>query len=368
MSDHAANKLLVAEMLEALASSDRADVQKVLQRYCEPEAPWEVFHPFNSYPALEAVCDGFWGPMRESFPDYEFRIGQLLAGEFEGADWISVQGQIMGSFEKSWIGIPATHGLVVHRFGLNVKIAAGRVSSAYVLLDIVDVMRQAGFYPFRRMPGSAEQWPLPPLDALEPIARHDPDQGAVTLEIIREMQAGLGDLEQEQAMFGTYPSLEQHSTFYSHSQHWHPNMNWYGPAGIGSTRGERGFLNHHCALFVQAFPDRGGSEPGPRDPDSPFHYVQLGDGRFGVTSGWPSLRGTHVGSQWLGLAPTGRRVDMRVADWYRVDADNLLIDNWVMIDIPHILCQVGLDLLDDLRFLVDPTLDRWPGADDRTKA
>ncbi|MER5495411.1 hypothetical protein, partial [Streptomyces sp. NPDC002490] len=63
---------------------------------------------------------------------------------------------------------------------------------------------------------------------------------------------------------------------------------------------------------------------------------------------------------WLGTPPTGRHITMRVADWYRTDHNNKIIDNWVMIDIPHILHQMGLDLLDDLRYFTDPTLPRWP--------
>jgi hypothetical protein len=51
---------------------------------------------------------------------------------------------------------------------------------------------------------------------------------------------------------------------------------------------------------------------------------------------------------------------MRVADWYRTDDNHLLIDNWVLIDIPHILYQAGLDVLDDLCYFADPTLPRWP--------
>jgi hypothetical protein len=49
---------------------------------------------------------------------------------------------------------------------------------------------------------------------------------------------------------------------------------------------------------------------------------------------------------------------MRVADWYRLDEDDKIIDNWVMIDVPHILQQMGLDILDDLQFFVDRSQSR----------
>ena len=52
---------------------------------------------------------------------------------------------------------------------------------------------------------------------------------------------------------------------------------------------------------------------------------------------------------------------MRVADWYRLDRADKIIDNWVMIDVPHILAQMGLDILDDLRFFAAPSLSRLGG-------
>jgi predicted ester cyclase len=86
----------------------------------------------------------------------------------------------------------------------------------------------------------------------------------------------------------------------------------------------------------------------------------MGDGRFAVTGGHPSLFATHTGGQWLGLPPTGRRISMRVADWYRLDEDDKIIDNWVMMDVPHILDQMGLDIFEDLQFFVDKSRSRLP--------
>ena len=61
----------------------------------------------------------------------------------------------------------------------------------------------------------------------------------------------------------------------------------------------------------------------------------------------------------MGLPPTGRRIEMRVADWYRTDEDDKLVDNWVLIDVLHMLSQMGYDVLDDLTYSVDPRKPRW---------
>ena len=346
---HVQNKRIVVEFLERMASADRA---AALRQYCHPDCRFEVFHPFNTLVGIEAAEAAFWGPLKTSFPDHEHRIAFTIAGEYEGRDMVSTWGQVMGTFDEPWIGIPPTKGLTFLRFGFAAIVREGKIAKAYVLLDIVDVMRQAGFYPLREMPGSAEAWPFPPQDTFATALGHDRVRGEKSLRIVREMQAGLPKPE-EIRLLAVQPG--------NHSPHWHEHMNWYGPAGIGSGRGLRGFRDVHGSLFLQAFPDRGGWRREPGGPqDAPGHYMRLGDGRYACTGGWPSLHGTHLGAEWLGLPPTGRKVEMRVADWYRLDEDDKIIDNWVMMDVPHILQQMGLDLFHDLKFRTDRSLLRRP--------
>ena len=346
---HAQSKRVVTEFLARMASTDR---MAALREHCHPDCRFEVFHPFNTLVGVEAAEAAFWAPLKTSFPNYEHRVAFTIAGEYEGRDMVSTWGQVMGTFDEPWIGIPPTKDLTFLRFGFAAIVREGKIAKAYVLLDILDVMRQAGFYPLREMPGSAEAWPFPPQDTGASGRAHDPVLGEKSLRIIREMQAGLPKPD-EIKLLATRPG--------NHSPHWHDNMNWYGPAGIGSGRGLRGFRDVHGSLFLQAFPDRGGWRREPSGAqDAPGHYMRLGDGRYACTGGWPSLRGTHLGGEWLGLPPTGRLVQMRVADWYRLDEDDKIIDNWVMMDIPHILQQMGLDLFHDLKFRVDRSLLRRP--------
>ncbi len=348
---HAAHKQLLLAFLEAMARVE-GDPTAVLAHFCHADCRFEVFHPFNTLDGIDAAATHFWRPLKAAFPDYEQRVGCIIGSEYEARDQVSSLGHVMGTFDQPWLGIPPTYGLVFLRFGLNAIIRDGRIAKAYILLDIVDVMRQAGVYPFRRMPGSSEAWPLPPIDTGATVGSSDQATGAVTLAIVREMQMGLPHPDDIPTL-ATTPSR--------HSARWHVDMNWYGPAGIGSMRGLRGFRNFHGSLFLQAFPDRSGR---PRDPagpeDGPGHYTQLGDGKFAVTGGWPSLVATHLGSEWLGLPPSGRPVEMRVADWYRLGADDRIIDNWVMMDVPHIVYQMGLDIFHDLQFVVAPARERWP--------
>ena len=55
------------------------------------------------------------------------------------------------------------------------------------------------------------------------------------------------------------------------------------------------------------------------------------------------MHGTHSGDGWLGLPASGVHLELRVMDiWRREGA--MLKENWVAIDIPHMLLQMGIDI------------------------
>ena len=304
MTDHAQHKRLVARFLARMTAAPADAVATVLVEHCHADCVWEVFHPFNTLVG-DAAGPGFWLQLKAALPDLEYRPALFVGGTYENRLQVSTLGHLIGTFDAPLLGIPATNGMAFLRIGINATIREGRIAKIYVLLDLVDLMRQAGFYPFRAMPGSPEQWAFPPSDMGDGADSGDADRGARSLQIVHEMQMGLPKPAEIAALEGG-PSR--------HSHHWHANMNWFGPAGIGSMRGQRGFRDCHGALFLQAFPDRGGfarSIDGAED--APGHYIRLGDGAYAVTGGWPSLRGTHLGPEWLGLPPTGKRIEMRVA-------------------------------------------------------
>ena len=51
--------------------------------------------------------------------------------------------------------------------------------------------------------------------------------------------------------------------------------------------------------------------------------------------------GTHSG-EFMGIAPTGKRVEIRYMDFWKVK-DGKIVDNWVMVDFPHVMRQLGVD-------------------------
>jgi predicted ester cyclase len=55
------------------------------------------------------------------------------------------------------------------------------------------------------------------------------------------------------------------------------------------------------------------------------------------------MYGTHNGDGWLGLKATGKKITLRVVDYWRREDDKLK-ENWVFIDMPHVLKQLGIDV------------------------
>ena len=71
--------------------------------------------------------------------------------------------------------------------------------------------------------------------------------------------------------------------------------------------------------------------------------ARFGDGNYVASTGWPSITATHKGSGWLGTEATDRPITMRVMDFWRSE-NTMLVENWVMIDIPDVLNQIGIDV------------------------
>ncbi len=45
----------------------------------------------------------------------------------------------------------------------------------------------------------------------------------------------------------------------------------------------------------------------------------------------------------MGVEPTGKRINIRYMDFWKVE-DGKITDIWVMVDFPHVLEQLGVDV------------------------
>ena len=342
-TDHVANKRAVFSAMQAIAESSPAALGANLARIYHPDAQWRGSHPWNELSGVEAIEHNVWAPLLQSFPDLERRDDILIGGEYQGRVYVGAVGHLAGSFRRDWNGIPATDQVVYWRYGEFHQMSGGRIIQSTVLLDVLDFIRQAGFWPLAPSLGQEGQWAGPhSADGLL-LTPHDATASAASLKLTLDMQASLGAYDDAQGQ-GREGLLNM-----PQKQYWHPKMMWYGPSGIGTTRGLEGFVDYHQLPFRIAFP-RQPNQPQPAGlgQHGGSHYVRIGDGRFSATGGWPSRHMMHLGGGWLGLGATGRPVTVRVMDFYLAD-QGLIRENWVPIDIIHVLLQMDVDLLARVR-------------------
>ncbi len=338
-----ATKKLVYRHLNALAGADPGSLKGRLAAVYHPEVRWRGFHPLNEMTGRDAVEEGVWRPLLQALPDLERRDLIVMGGIYQGTNMVAALGHYCGTFRNDWLMIPATGQPLYLRYGEVHEVEDGLIKRSSCYWDILDVIRQAGFWPVAPSLGTEGMWPGPITGDGLIFHETDPEQSAASIAQTLAMHKTLADYDDHDQL-GREGLLAMPQKI-----HWHPKMMWYGPAGIGTTRGLQGFVDYHQLPFRLAFPNRQGGEQ-ITDPAQGGHYIQIGDGKYSVTGGWPSVRAQHVGGNFLGVGPTGREITMRVMDFYLHD-EGLIRENWVPLDMLDVLMQMDIDVFDRMRSL-----------------
>ena len=281
----------------------------------------DVGAPVDRLVGLEALEATVLAPLAAAFPNAQDRLDILIGGGFQARQWTASTGHVAGLFEAPLFGIPATGLPAFLRYGRFERWDGGQLSELLLLFDLPDLMMQAGVWPLappmgRRLlaPGPAERDGY--LDG-----EGDSLQSAASLRAVESMIAGL--MRYDGKSLASMGMVD----------HWHPRFWWFGPAAIGSFCGHADYERGHQGPFLGAFPDRVGGN----------HRARIGERAFVASTGWPSIRATHLGSGFLGLPRTGRPVAMRVMDFWRAE-QGLLQENWVFIDLIDLCRQLDLDI------------------------
>ena len=129
-------------------------------------------------------------------------------------------------------------------------------------------------------------------------------------------------------------------------------FHWYGNAGCGTKNGLKAFQDNWQRPFQAAFSDK----------------VCIDEARI-AEGEWMAAFGKQIAihsGPFMGIAPTGMRVEIRYMDFWKVK-DGKIVDNWVMVDFPHVMRQLGVDPFDgegwekyddDASLMPDPAKDK----------
>ncbi len=103
---------------------------------------------------------------------------------------------------------------------------------------------------------------------------------------------------------------------------------WMGNFGCGTKIGLDEFQDNWQKPFQAAFSDK----------------VCIDEARLYMGE-WAAAFGRqeaiHSG-EFMGIPATGKKVDIRYMDFWKVE-DGKIVDNWVMVDFPSVLSQLGVD-------------------------
>ena len=104
---------------------------------------------------------------------------------------------------------------------------------------------------------------------------------------------------------------------------------WMGNAGCGTKMGLKAFQDNWQRPFQAAFSDK-----------VCIDEARLFMGEWGAAFG--RQHAIHSG-EFMGIAPTGKKVEIPYMDFWKV-VDGKIVDNWVMVDFPFVLAQLGVDV------------------------
>ena len=107
------------------------------------------------------------------------------------------------------------------------------------------------------------------------------------------------------------------------------SFRWMGNTGCGTKDGIRAFQDNWQKPFQAAFSEK----------------VCIDEARLYMGE-WAAAFGRqeaiHSGF-FMGVKPTNKKIQIRYMDFWKVE-NGKIIDNWVMVDFPHVLMQLGVDV------------------------
>ena len=328
------NKKYFKNLLKKIAECSLDNLEENLENLYHVDAEFNGFHPINEIKGIEEIKNKYLIPLKKAFPDLERRNNLVIGGAFRDKVFVSFISHLTGTFTNEWLGVKPTNKTIYLRTCEAHQITNNKIIKSYTLIDTVDFIRQAGHWPINKSLGVEGMWPSPITGDGENNQNLDKELSLRSLNQDLTMQRSL-NIKPETEPGLSKDQIREKLINHPQQDYWHPKMMWYGPSGIGTARGLDGFVDHHQLPFRLTFKDRDYWKIG--------HYIEIGDGNYSMTGGWHSIQCVHGSSDWLGYEPTQKKITMRVMDFY-LHHEGLIRENWVPIDIAHILDQIGIDI------------------------
>jgi predicted ester cyclase len=325
------NKKSVWDFWQALENAGVDEIESLVATVMAGDMIWHGPAPLGDLQGADVFVSDFWRPLLHSFPDLKrqthiFNGGQSngrIDGDIahDGHMWVSGTGYLNGTFNNDYLAIPATGQRVSIRWGEFCRIENGTIVEIYFLLDLVDLIQQAGYNVLPPARGENNLYPAPVANDGILLDAQDEAVSAYSLEHIRQfIFDGLNAFDESD--LGSMGMAD----------YFHPELKWYGPGGIGACLNFKEFEAYHQTGWLTAYPDR---------------KVQnldalVAEGNYSGGPGWAGVIATHTGP-YLDSPATGNTIRFNGMDWWKREGE-VYVENWVFVDMIHLFSQFGIDL------------------------
>ena len=327
------NKQLVWEFWQRLEAAGSNQAAAVAFDYVSDDVAWHGPDPINELSGIDAFVTDYWQPLLHSFPDLERQshifMGGRSSGRIDGSNdgrmWVAGTGLFNARFTNDYLTIPANNEAVSIRWCEFCRVDDEKIVESFFLLDIVDLMQQAGFQVLPPSRGIDGQYPPPRARDGIMLEAQDEQVSAYTLDHIRRF------------IFDALNSYDQSKLkSMGIADYFHPDVRWYGPGGIGACLSLKEFEDNHQRHWLHAYPDRL-----VQDLDA-----LIAEGPYSGGPGWAGVKATHTGD-YLDAPATNKPVEFNGLDFWKLENDRY-IENWVFVDMVHLFRQFGIDLFERL--------------------
>ncbi|MEM7616474.1 MAG: ester cyclase, partial [Pseudomonadota bacterium] len=147
MTDFRANTL---DLLQQFMTAPEASLPGLLEGALSLDSKWSISHPINDLHGPVEVLEGFVLPLRHALSHVRRRDEIFIGGQNirqPGGTWCASIAHYVGNFAGVLMGITPSERLAFLRTGEFYRIDDGKITEAKIILDFVDLMRQAGRMP-----------------------------------------------------------------------------------------------------------------------------------------------------------------------------------------------------------------------------
>ena len=327
------NKRIIKAWSNDLRYETPDTIEKCLSKYWDKDAKFHGFQPIGVLSGTACLCNGFYRPYLTAFPNAKKHLDFLLGGECNGIELVVAGGNLVGNFMEPWLGIPPTKLSTWVRFVEVYEMQGGKIVRTHMLYDLLSLLNQVGFRFFNALaPEVVIPGPIPNNGVI--LGKSDPEQSQASLALEEKWrQVGLRELgELKKSITPDESALSLVSKYFQ------KDMMWYGPDGIGSSKGIFNYLSKHELPWQLTF-----HQTEWKTPD-----VRIAENDYVATFGCQGSNLVHNGAELFGLPASSKQVSVSCCHIYRREGDRIA-ENWSLMDMTDLLQQLGVDILKRVR-------------------